>query len=454
MLPKSFVVHKEIAEMAITIDAIKPASERLSAERPFGPTTVGKTKRHIVAQTVILQQHLQWRVPTRRQSPRRSINIIGTSAITQQAINPFTTDPTETSVRLQPLCEAVVIGQLGVAKDRRGDPKCGLHQSKVPINLGLELVLVVEERQRMVTRLSQKVTRSSLGQLSPKINQIGGPTRKLLQSGPGDRERDPETAFVSADQIQQQSGCRAVALVSNLMQNGLIRIIVEVERVVGEDRVIPQAERLVHLKIEADGNHTFNATRRTTIGGRDRMIPFTMTTLPTFEDLARLIADASLLRGEFTLRSGRTSHYYLDKYRFSTKPEILQPLAEMFRERIPEGTQRLAGAELGGIPLVAAASLATGLPSLFVRGERKTHGTGQRIEGELKAGESVLFLEDVATTGGQALEAVEVLQKAGAKVSGVISVINREEGARENIEAAGLKFDSLFSVADLGVVDP
>ena len=71
-----------------------------------------------------------------------------------------------------------------------------------------------------------------------------------------------------------------------------------------------------------------------------------MTTLPTFEDLARLIADASLLRGEFTLRSGRTSHYYLDKYRFSTKPEILQPLAQMFRERIPEGTQRLAGAEL------------------------------------------------------------------------------------------------------------
>ena len=60
----------------------------------------------------------------------------------------------------------------------------------------------------------------------------------------------------------------------------------------------------------------------------------------------------------------------------------------------------------------------------------------------------------VATTGGQALEAVEVLQKAGVKVSGVISVINREEGARENIEAAGLKFEALFSVADLGVVDP
>lgn len=179
-----------------------------------------------------------------------------------------------------------------------------------------------------------------------------------------------------------------------------------------------------------------------------------MTTLPTFEDLARLIADASLLRGEFTLRSGRTSHYYLDKYRFSTRPEILQPLAHMFQERIPEGTQRLAGAELGGIPLVAAASLTTGLPAVFVRGERKTYGTGQRIEGDLKAGESVVFLEDVATTGGQALEAVEVLQKAGAKVSGVISVINREEGARENIESAGLKFEALFSVADLGVVDP
>ena len=98
--------------------------------------------------------------------------------------------------------------------------------------------------------------------------------------------------------------------------------------------------------------------------------------------------------------------------------------------------------------------MATGLPSLFVRGERKAYGTGQRIEGELQAGEKLVFLEDVATTGGQALEAVEVLQKAGAQVTGVISVINREEGARENIESAGLNFESLFSVADLGVVDP
>ena len=113
----------------------------------------------------------------------------------------------------------------------------------------------------------------------------------------------------------------------------------------------------------------------------------------------------------------------------------------MFREP-PEGTQRLAGAELGGIPLVAAASLVTGLPAVFVRGERKTYGTGQRIEGDLKAGESVVFLEDVATTGGQALEAVEVLQKAGAKVSGVISVINRE--GIEKHRGDGLKFESLF----------
>ena len=93
---------------------------------------------------------------------------------------------------------------------------------------------------------------------------------------------------------------------------------------------------------------------------------------------------------------------------------------------------------------MAAASLATGLPSIFVRGERKTYGTGQRIEGDLKAGESVVFLEDVATTGGQALEAVEVLQKAGAQVSGVISVINREEGERKH-RSGGIEIrSSLF----------
>lgn len=167
--------------------------------------------------------------------------------------------------------------------------------------------------------------------------------------------------------------------------------------------------------------------------------------------LADEIAKVSLLRGTFTLRSGKISHYYLDKYLFSTRPEILRALGAMFAARIPAGTTRLAGAELGGIPLVSSASMVSGLPCLFVRNAKKEYGTAKQLEGKLDRGDLVVFVEDVATTGGQALEAVKVLQDAGAIVTHVICTIDRMEGARANIEAAGVTFDSLFTVHDLGI---
>jgi len=175
-------------------------------------------------------------------------------------------------------------------------------------------------------------------------------------------------------------------------------------------------------------------------------------------ELAAQIARAALLRGEFTLRSGRKSRYYLDKYRFSTRPEILRPLGRQLAGRVrtieAEGggaMDRLAGAELGGIPLVTAASLETGLPALFVRNAKKGYGTAQQLEREREPSERVVFLEDVATTAGQALEAVGVLREAGLVVAAVVCVIDRQEGARENVEAAGLRFEALFTKADLGV---
>lgn len=178
----------------------------------------------------------------------------------------------------------------------------------------------------------------------------------------------------------------------------------------------------------------------------------------TDADLARRIAEASLLRGEFTLRSGRTSRYYLDKYLFSTRPEVLRPLGALFARRIAEVEEaaglrvdRLAGAELGGIPLVTAASLETGRPCVFVRNQKKDYGTGKQLEGTLQKGDRVIFVEDVATTGGQALEAAKVLQDAGAQVLAIIATIDRQEGARENVERAGLRFEALFTKRDLGV---
>lgn len=176
-------------------------------------------------------------------------------------------------------------------------------------------------------------------------------------------------------------------------------------------------------------------------------------------DLAQAIAQASLLRGTFTLRSGRTSSYYLDKYKFSTKPEILRQLGPLFADFIAQVSKehaqvvRLAGAELGGIPLVTVASMQTGLPSIFVRNAKKDYGTAKQVEGEVNEGDVVVFVEDVATTGGQALEAVDVLRSLGAKVPAIISVIDRQEGARENIEGAGVAFHALFTKHDLGIED-
>src|SRR5438874_1649701 len=116
----------------------------------------------------------------------------------------------------------------------------------------------------------------------------------------------------------------------------------------------------------------------------------------THDQIARRIAEVSLLRGTFTLRSGRTSDYYLDKYLFSTQPDILRELGRMFAERAT-GVNKLAGAELGGIPLVTAASLASGLPCVFIRNQKKEYGTAKQLEGKLQPGDRVMLVEDVCT---------------------------------------------------------
>ena len=171
----------------------------------------------------------------------------------------------------------------------------------------------------------------------------------------------------------------------------------------------------------------------------------------THQELAHRIAEVALLRGEFTLRSGRKSNYYLDKYRFETEPDILLALGKMLAERIPPHVHRIAGAELGAVALAAAASMASGKPCLFIRNQKKDYGTAKQIEGRLEKGESVLIVEDILTTGGQVLEACKTIESLGAKIDRIVGIIDRLEGARENIESAGYKFESLFTTADLGI---
>ncbi len=168
-------------------------------------------------------------------------------------------------------------------------------------------------------------------------------------------------------------------------------------------------------------------------------------------EVAQRIAETAVLHGTFTLRSGRTSSYYIDKYLFSTQPDILRALGTLLAERIPAGTTLLAGAELGGIPLVTTAAMTADLPCLFIRNAKKDYGTAKMHEGRITEDDVVVLIEDVATTGGQVLEAAETIAAMGATVTGIIAIIDREEGARANIEGAGFAFDALFTVSDLGV---
>jgi orotate phosphoribosyltransferase len=171
----------------------------------------------------------------------------------------------------------------------------------------------------------------------------------------------------------------------------------------------------------------------------------------THDQLAKRIAEVALLRGEFTLRSGRKSNYYLDKYRFETQPDVLAALGKILADRVTVDSDRIAGAELGAVPLAAAAGMAANKPFVFIRNQKKDYGTAKQIEGVLERGETVMIVEDVLTTGGQVLEAVKTLQDAGAKIERIVAVIDRLEGARDNIERAGLVFESLFTSKDLGI---
>jgi orotate phosphoribosyltransferase len=168
--------------------------------------------------------------------------------------------------------------------------------------------------------------------------------------------------------------------------------------------------------------------------------------------IAKRIAEVALLRGEFTLRSGRKSNFYLDKYLFETQPDILQALGQMFAAKLPPETDRLAGPELGAVALAAATAMHANKPFVLVRNSKKGYGSGKLVEGIIKPGDKVVIIEDILTTGGQIVEAARTLEAAGAKVIKMLGTIDRLEGARENIEAAGYSYESLFTIKDLGIL--
>lgn len=166
--------------------------------------------------------------------------------------------------------------------------------------------------------------------------------------------------------------------------------------------------------------------------------------------LAKRVKEVAFLEGDFILRSGKRSKYYLDKYLFSAQPDILQELAKRFAE-YADDVDVIAGPELGAVSLAAATSIASGKPFAIVRKAQKGYGTDKLLEGFPVEGKRVLLVEDIGTTAGAALQAAETLVAAGAKITRLCFALDRQEGARENVEAAGYEFNAILSKEDLGI---
>ena len=170
--------------------------------------------------------------------------------------------------------------------------------------------------------------------------------------------------------------------------------------------------------------------------------------------LADLIEERSFRRGNFTLASGKQSAYYFDSKPTMLHPEGANLLAALIVDELA-GVKAdcVGGLEMGAVPLIAPVamrSLEAGRPLLgfFVRKAPKDHGTRQRIEGLDLAGKTAVILEDVTTTGGSALKAVEAVRDAGGKIALVFTMVDRDEGATEAFAEAGIPFRSLYKAGE------
>jgi len=175
------------------------------------------------------------------------------------------------------------------------------------------------------------------------------------------------------------------------------------------------------------------------------------------QQLIELLAARSIKRGNFVLASGKTSEIYIDVRLTSMSPEGLSLIGPLVLRAIRDAgwiADSIGGMTLGADPIAYATSYASSInPPLLraftVRKETKEHGTGRLVEGPFQSGDHVVVVEDVITTGGSALRAIQAITESGGSISGVVSVVDREEGGRDALEAKGFEVISLVSISEL-----
>ncbi|MGB8857788.1 MAG: orotate phosphoribosyltransferase [Ilumatobacteraceae bacterium] len=178
-----------------------------------------------------------------------------------------------------------------------------------------------------------------------------------------------------------------------------------------------------------------------------------MSSHDALDGLADRINAIARLTGTFTLRSGQIATEYFDKYRFEAQPGLLAEIAAAMAPLVPEGTEVLAGLEMGGIPIATALSLHTGIPAAFVRKEAKKYGTARLAEGSEISGKRVTVIEDVITTGGQVVISTGDLRALGAIVEHVVCAIDRSPDHGAALTAAGLELHALLTRSQLDAAE-